>query len=64
MKRVIDKHQQFYLRLQHLNHFEFFCDQLHILRKMTFTDEKYADALSSSIQDLNRLHPLCERTPH
>lgn len=40
MKRVIDKHQQFYLRLQHLNHFEFFCDQLHILRKMTFTDEK------------------------
>ncbi|EJK91144.1 hypothetical protein UUU_19750 [Klebsiella pneumoniae subsp. pneumoniae DSM 30104 = JCM 1662 = NBRC 14940] len=28
------------LALQHLNHFKFFCDQLHIFRKMTFGAEK------------------------
>ena len=30
----------FYLSLQHLNQFKFFCDQLHIFRKMAFAEEK------------------------
>ncbi len=34
------KRQPVDLALQHLNHFKFFCDQLHIFRKMTFGAEK------------------------
>ncbi len=39
-QRRLIKRQPVNLVSQHLNHFKLFCDQLHILRKMTFTNEK------------------------
>jgi len=34
------KRQNVYFILQHLNYLEFFCDQLHIVRKMSRAGEK------------------------
>ena len=34
------KRQNVYFLLQHLNHLKFFCDQLHIVRKMSCAGEK------------------------